>query len=94
VFQVVRGTDLVIQIPGNPSSEGGIYRLDYDPPRGLPPPNSTFFSKEIKNDTIAFKRGLPGTRYSFKLYYTNSTFNDLLTWHASITTRTLRRHNA
>ncbi|CAB3367061.1 Hypothetical predicted protein [Cloeon dipterum] len=84
--QVALGTDLVIQIPGNPSSEGGIYRLDYDPPRGLPPTNATFSSKDIRNDTIAFKNGLPGTRYSFKLYYTNSTSNDLLTWRASITT--------
>ncbi|XP_059474266.1 tyrosine-protein phosphatase 10D [Neocloeon triangulifer] len=84
--QVGVATDLVIQIPGNPSSEGGIYRLDYDPPRGLPPPNATFSSRDIRNDTIAFRNGLPGTLYSFKLFYTNSTFNDLLTWRASIIT--------
>ena len=35
---------------------------------------------------IAFSRGLPGTKYDFKLYYSNSSVADYLTWTASITT--------
>ena len=33
-----------------------------------------------------FSRGLPGTKYDFKLYYSNSSVADYLTWTASITT--------
>ena len=31
-------------------------------------------------------RGLPGTRYDFTLYYTNSTILNFPAWKASITT--------
>lgn len=35
---------------------------------------------------IKFSRGLPGTKYDFWLYYSNSSISDWLTWTASITT--------
>ncbi|XP_034247190.1 tyrosine-protein phosphatase 10D isoform X1 [Thrips palmi] len=76
--------DLVIQIPGNLSPDGS-YRLDYSPPHGSPPPNATIASRDI-GDVIQFSQGLPGTKYEFWLYYSNSTVHDWLTWTASITT--------
>ncbi|XP_049810526.1 tyrosine-protein phosphatase 10D isoform X2 [Schistocerca nitens] len=76
--------DLAIQIPGN-LSQDGLYRLDYSPPHGKPAPNTTIASKDI-GDVIEFSQGLPGTKYNFWLYYSNSSFQDLLTWTASITT--------
>ena len=79
-----RAADLVIQIPGNLSPDGS-YRLDYSPPHGSPPPNATIASRDI-GDVIQFSQGLPGTKYEFWLYYSNSTVHDWLTWTASITT--------
>ncbi|XP_077287900.1 protein tyrosine phosphatase 10D isoform X2 [Arctopsyche grandis] len=84
--QTALGADLAIEIPGNLGQEGSSYRLDYQPARGRPPPNSTFFSKDIVGDVIQFSQGLPGTKYEFWLYYSNATVNDILTWSASITT--------
>lgn len=86
LLQTVLGADLAIEIPGNLGQEGSSYRLDYQPARGRPPPNSTFFSKDIVGDVIQFSQGLPGTKYEFWLYYSNATVNDILTWSASITT--------
>lgn len=86
--QVTYSADLAIEIPGNLSQGGSWYRLDYSPPVGSPPPNTTIAATEI-GDVIKFKDGLPGTRYEYWLYYSNSTLHDWLTWTASITTRTL-----
>lgn len=77
--------DLVIQIPGNLSQDNSSYRLDYSPPHGVPPPNTTIASRDI-GDVIHFSKGLPGTKYEFWLYYSNSSLHDWLTWTASITT--------
>jgi cadherin 5 type 2 (VE-cadherin) len=76
--------DLAIQIPGN-LNQDGIYRLDYNPPHGVPSPNTTIASRDI-GDVIEFSQGLPGTKYEFRLYYSNNTRHDWLTWTASITT--------
>jgi cadherin 5 type 2 (VE-cadherin) len=76
--------DLAIQIPGN-LNQDGIYRFDYNPPHGVPSPNTTIASRDI-GDVIEFSQGLPGTKYEFWLYYSNNTRHDLLTWTASITT--------
>ena len=35
---------------------------------------------------LFISRGLPGTRYDFTLYYTNSTILNFPAWKASITT--------
>ncbi|KAK7873176.1 hypothetical protein R5R35_006394 [Gryllus longicercus] len=70
--------DLAIQIP---AGGGGAFRLDYQPPVGEPAPNSTVSGGEIR-----FSRALPGTRYEFWLYFSNSSVSELLTWTASITT--------
>ena len=59
--------------------------LDYNPPVGFPSANTTFRPQDI-SDVIEFSRGLPGTKYDFKLYYSNSSVADYLTWTASITT--------
>ena len=77
--------DLVIEIPSNSGQAGAFYRLNYDPPFGLPPPNTTIASRDV-GDEIQFSQGLPGTRYNFWLYYTNDTHKDWLTWTVSITT--------
>ena len=77
--------DLEIRIPNDVSQEDGIYRLDYEPTIGIPPANQTFRPADIRN-AIEFSRGAPGTKYSFKLYYSNSSLADWLTWTASITT--------
>lgn len=87
MFQVCLGADLVIRIPGNLSQDNSSYRLDYAPPHGIPPPNTTIASRDI-GDVIQFSNGLPGTKYEFWLYYSNSSLHDWLTWTASITTGT------
>ncbi|XP_072759730.1 proto-oncogene tyrosine-protein kinase ROS-like [Anoplolepis gracilipes] len=82
--QVTYSADLAIEIPDNLNQNGSWYRLDYSPPVGFPPPNTTIAATEI-GDVVKFK-GLPGTRYEYWLYYSNSTLHDYLTWTASITT--------
>lgn len=77
--------DLVIQIPELSNQENGLYRLDYAPPRGSPPPNTTISAKDI-NNIIYFSNALPGTKYDFWLYFSNSTVSDLLTWTAAFKT--------
>lgn len=80
------GADLAIQIPvSNFQDPNGMYTLDYSPPIGSPEPNTTFFATEVSN-SISFTDGLPGTKYNFRVYYTNDTIRDWLTWTASITT--------
>ncbi|XP_037796525.1 tyrosine-protein phosphatase 10D-like [Penaeus monodon] len=78
--------DVVIQIPSERVREqDGLYRLDYWPPQGSPPPNSTFTPAQVVAG-VNLTRVLPGTKYDFQLYYTNATINDYPTWTASITT--------
>lgn len=77
--------DLAIEIPGNLTQQGTWYRLDYSPPVGDPPPNTKIPAVDI-GDVIKFQNGLPGTKYEFWLYYNNGSWNDWLTWTASITT--------
>ena len=77
--------DLVIRIPGDLSQQDGYYRLDFSPPVGFPQANTTFRPQDI-SDVISFSRGLPGTKYDFRLFYSNSSIADWLTWTASITT--------
>lgn len=84
-LQASYGADLVIRIPGDLSQQDGFYRLDYSPPIGFPAANTTFRPQAI-SDVIEFSRGLPGTKYDFRLYYSNSSIADWLTWTASITT--------
>nr|XP_031828651.1 tyrosine-protein phosphatase 10D isoform X5 [Nomia melanderi] len=83
--EVTYSADLAIEIPGNLSQGGSWYRLDYSPAVGYPPPNTTIAATDI-GDVIKFKDGLPGTKYEFWLYYSNSTLHDWRTWTASITT--------
>uniref|UniRef100_W4VRK2 protein-tyrosine-phosphatase n=1 Tax=Corethrella appendiculata TaxID=1370023 RepID=W4VRK2_9DIPT len=85
LIQTCLSADLVIEIPGNLGQDDSFYRLDYYPPYGHPSPNTTIASREV-GDEIQFSNGLPGTRYNFWLYYTNSTHHDWLTWTVSITT--------
>ncbi|XP_065202052.1 tyrosine-protein phosphatase 10D-like [Planococcus citri] len=84
-IKVALSADLVIQIPEPSNQENGIYRLDYAPPKGSPPPNTTISAKDI-NNIIHFSHALPGTKYEFWLYFSNSTVSELLTWTAAITT--------
>jgi cadherin 5 type 2 (VE-cadherin) len=83
--QSALSADLVIRIPGDLSQQDGFYRLDYSPPVGLPEANTTFRPAAIK-DFIEFSGGMPGTKYDFWLYYSNSSISDWLAWTASITT--------
>ncbi|XP_012279884.1 tyrosine-protein phosphatase 10D isoform X2 [Orussus abietinus] len=83
--EVTYSADLAIEIPGNLSQGGSWYRLDYSPPVGYPPPNTTIAATDI-GDVIKFRDGLPGTKYEFWLYYSNGTLHDWLTWTASIST--------
>jgi receptor-type tyrosine-protein phosphatase beta len=85
LVQFSTAADLVIRIPGDLSQQDGFYRLDYSPPVGFPAANTTFRPQAI-SDVIEFSRGLPGTKYDFRLYYSNSSIADWLTWTASITT--------
>ena len=82
---LVNSADLVIRIPGDLSQQDGYYRLDYRPEVGFPAANTTFRPQSISK-VIKFSRGLPGTKYEFWLYYSNSSIADWLTWTASITT--------
>ena len=81
--QPVLSADLVIRIPGDLSQQDGFYRLDYNPPVGLPKTNTTFLPAAI-SDIFEFSQGMPGTKYDFWLYYSNSSISDWLTWTASI----------
>ncbi|XP_048512259.1 tyrosine-protein phosphatase 10D isoform X3 [Athalia rosae] len=83
--EVTYSTDLAIEIPGNLSQGDSWYRLDYSPPIGHPPPRTELLSADIGAE-IKLTNVLAGTRYEFNLYYSNATFNELLTWTASITT--------
>lgn len=86
VFQTSLCADLVIEIPGNSGQGDSEYRLDYFPSsHGKPAANTTIPSRDV-GDEIQFRDGLPGTKYSFWLYYTNATHHDWLTWTVSITT--------
>ena len=85
IIPVSQCADLVIRIPHDVSQQDGFYRLDYEPTIGIPPANQTFRPADIR-DAIEFSRRAPGTKYSFKLYYSNSSLADWLTWTASITT--------
>ena len=60
--------------------------LSSRPPHGSPAANTTFTPQDIQDGTIDFTRGLPGTKYDFYLYYSNTSISDWLTWTASITT--------
>lgn len=84
-IHLATSAELVIQIPDNLGQEGSTYRLDYSPPHGYPPPNTTIAAQDIR-DVIQFSQALPGTKYEFWLYYSNSTLNNWLTWTASIIT--------
>ena len=54
---------------------------------GSPPANTTLRLKDIiDKEEINFSGGLPGTRYTFWLYYSNSSLSDLLTWTGNINT--------
>ncbi|XP_042228695.1 tyrosine-protein phosphatase 10D-like isoform X1 [Homarus americanus] len=80
------GADVVIQIPPERvRDQDGYYRLDYWPPQGNPPPNSTFTPAQVSQG-VELTRALPGTKYDFQLYYTNGSITDYPTWTASITT--------
>ena len=82
----VRATDLVIRVPKIFSDQqDGFYRLDYSPPVGFPAANTTFKPLDLR-DAFRFSEALPGTKYDFYLYYSNSSFTDRLTWTASIET--------
>lgn len=85
LLTAAEAADLVIRIPGDLNNQDGFYRLDYNPPVGSPPANTTFRPAAI-SDVIEFSGGAPGTKYVFKLFYSNSTLEDWLAWTASITT--------
>lgn len=57
--------------------------LDYTPPHGSPSPNLTFFTAEMK-DGVVIKDVLPGTEYTFHLFYTN--ISSYRVWTTSIST--------
>ncbi|XP_068214267.1 tyrosine-protein phosphatase 10D-like isoform X2 [Palaemon carinicauda] len=80
----VFGADVVIQFPPERfPDKDGFYRLDYWPPQGAPPPNTTFTPAKVV-EGIELTRVLPGTKYDFQLYYCNDTLSHLPRWTASI----------
>lgn len=81
----MEGVDLVLSIPGDHSQHQGSYRLDYRPPVGVPVVNTTFTSSELSK-AINISSCLPGTKYDFWMYFSNTSITDWLTWTASITT--------
>ena len=81
-----KAADLVIRVPETSTQQKeGYYRLDYSPPVGSPAANSTFNPLDL-GDAINFSEGIPGSKYDFYLYYSNSTITNWLTWTASIVT--------
>ncbi|XKL64252.1 hypothetical protein PGB90_004338 [Kerria lacca] len=83
--KVVSPVEFVIQIPEHSNQENGLYKLDYSPPKGSPPPKTTIAAKDI-NDIIHFSHALPATKYEFTLYFSNSTVKDLPAWQGFIYT--------
>lgn len=82
-----RAADVVIEIPGNLGQADSSYRLDYHPPYGTPLPNTTIASQDVGGaGVIQFSNVLPGTKYNFWLYYTNTTHDNLLAYTVSIMT--------
>ncbi|XP_068214279.1 tyrosine-protein phosphatase 10D-like isoform X4 [Palaemon carinicauda] len=80
------GADIVIQFPPDRfPDKDGFYRLDYWPPQGAPPPNTTFTPAKVV-EGIELTRVLPGTKYDFQLYYCNDTLSHLPRWTASFAT--------
>ena len=66
-----------------PSIDNIIFR----PPKGSPAANTTLRPRDISDkDTINFSGGLPGTKYTFWLYYSNSSLSNWLTWQGTIHT--------
>lgn len=85
-LQVAWTAEVIIQVPFDVStSSSGSYRLDYYPPEGTPAANYTFLPAVIANGIIV-RNARPGTKYSFRLYYSNLTVLDQLTWTAIIST--------
>ena len=59
----------------------------FRPPVGLPAANTTLRPRDISDkDTINFSGGLPGTKYTFWLFYSNRSVADHLTWSGTINT--------
>ena len=54
---------------------------------GSPAANTTLRPRDISDkDTINFSGGLPGTKYTFWLFYSNRSVADHLTWSGTINT--------
>ncbi|CAM1318251.1 Uncharacterised protein g6905 [Pycnogonum litorale] len=82
----VDSAEVIIQVPFEVSANSdGIYRLDYSPTEGNPPANHTFHPSIIASGII-ITNARPGTKYNFRLHYSNATVADQLTWTAVIST--------
>lgn len=84
-FKLAAPVEFVIQIPEHSNLENGIYKLDYSPPKGSPAPNTTISAKDVHN-VIRFSQALPGTKYDFTLYFSNSTVSNQPAWQGVIVT--------
>ena len=63
------------------------FNVFFRPPVGLPAANTTLRPRDISDkDTINFSGGLPGTKYTFWLFYSNRSVSDHLTWSGTINT--------
>ena len=64
-----------------------IFNVFFRPPFGLPAANTTLRPRDISDkNEITFTRTLPGTKYTFSLFYSNRSVTNFQTWKGTITT--------
>ncbi|KAF8774091.1 Tyrosine-protein phosphatase 10D like protein [Argiope bruennichi] len=84
--QVCVCSELKFRIPKEAASSGeGVYRVSYGPSQGFPASNFTVDSSLI-NQLITISDVLPGTLYTFQLYFSNATLQDKLIWNQDLPT--------
>ncbi|XP_055949262.1 tyrosine-protein phosphatase 10D-like [Argiope bruennichi] len=84
--QVCMCSELKFRIPKEAASSGeGVYRVSYGPSQGFPASNFTVDSSLI-NQLITISDVLPGTLYTFQLYFSNATLQDKLIWNQDLPT--------
>ncbi|GIY51840.1 tyrosine-protein phosphatase 10D [Caerostris extrusa] len=87
IYDVCRGSELKFRIPKEAAASGpGVYRVSYGPSSGFPASNFTVDSSLI-NQLITISDVLPGTLYTFHLYFSNATLHDKLIWSSDLPTK-------
>lgn len=86
VIQICYCAELKFRIPQEAAvSSDGLYRVSYRPSESLLPSNFTV-DRSLINQLITINDVLPGTLYTFRLYYSNDSLHDQLIWTSDLPT--------